>query len=35
LTISTPTGLPQVIEETVNGAVVRQYPYRRQRISEN
>jgi RHS repeat-associated protein len=35
LTISTPTSLPQVIEETVNGAVVRQYPYGRQRISEN
>jgi YD repeat-containing protein len=30
-----PTGRSQVIEETVNGAVVRQYTYGRQRISEN
>ena len=30
-----PTGLPQVVEEVVNGAVTRQYTYGLQRISEN
>jgi RHS repeat-associated protein len=30
-----PTGLPQVVEETVNGAVTRQYTYGLQLISEN
>jgi len=30
-----PTGYPQVVEETVNGVVQRQYTYGRQRISEN
>jgi RHS repeat-associated protein len=30
-----PTGLPQVVEELVNGAVTRQYTYGLQRISEN
>jgi RHS repeat-associated protein len=30
-----PTGLPQVVEEVVNGAVARQYTYGLQRISEN
>ena len=30
-----PTGLPQVVEEVVNGAVVKQYTYGLQRISEN
>jgi hypothetical protein len=29
-----PTGLPQVIEETVNGVVERRYTYGKQRISE-
>jgi RHS repeat-associated protein len=29
-----PTGLPQVIEETVNGVVQRRYTYGKQRISE-
>ena len=30
-----PTGLPQVVEELVNGVVTRQYTYGLQRISEN
>ena len=30
-----PTGLPQVVEELVNGTVTRQYMYGLQRISEN
>src|SRR5439155_19702972 len=30
-----PTGLPQVLDETVNGAVTRTYAYGLQRISEN
>ena len=30
-----PTGLPQVVEEVVNGAVTRQYTYGLQRISES
>src|SRR3989440_10274815 len=30
-----PTGLPQVLDETVNGAVTRTYGYGLQRISEN
>jgi len=30
-----PTGLPQVVEEVVNGVVTRQYTYGLQRISEN
>jgi RHS repeat-associated protein len=30
-----PTGLPQVVEEVVNGAVTRQYTYGLQRISQN
>jgi RHS repeat-associated protein len=30
-----PTGLPQVVEEVVNGAVTRQYTYGLQGISEN
>jgi RHS repeat-associated protein len=30
-----PTGYPQVVEETVNGVVQRQYTYGHQRISEN
>ena len=30
-----PTGLPQVVEELVNGAVTRQYTYGLKRISEN
>ncbi len=30
-----PTGLPQVIDETVSGAVTRTYAYGLQRISEN
>ena len=30
-----PTGLPQVVDETVNGAVTRTYAYGLQRISEN
>jgi RHS repeat-associated protein len=30
-----PTGLPQVLDETVNGAVARTYVYGLQRISEN
>jgi RHS repeat-associated protein len=30
-----PTGLPQVVEELVNGAVTRQYTYGLQRISQN
>ncbi len=30
-----PTGLPQVLDETVNGSVTRTYAYGRQRISEN
>jgi hypothetical protein len=30
-----PTGLPQVVEETVNGAVTRSYPYGLERISGN
>jgi len=35
LTTSIQTGLPQVVEEVVNGAVTRQYTYGLQRISEN
>ena len=31
----TPTGLPQVIDETVNGSVTRTYAYGLSRISEN
>ena len=30
-----PTGLPQVLDETVNGAVTRTYAYGLQRVSEN
>jgi len=30
-----PTGLPQVLDEIVNGAVARTYAYGLQRISEN
>jgi hypothetical protein len=30
-----PTGLPQVVEEVVNGAVQRTYTYGLQRINEN
>src|SRR5207245_5084052 len=30
-----PTGLPQVLDEIVNGSVTRTYAYGRQRISEN
>src|SRR2546427_12375113 len=30
-----PTGLPQVLDETVSGAVTRTYAYGLQRISEN
>jgi RHS repeat-associated protein len=30
-----PTGLPQVVEELVNGVITRQYTYGLQRISEN
>src|SRR6266568_2441976 len=30
-----PTGLPQVLDETVNGSVTRTYAYGLQRISEN
>jgi len=30
-----PTGLPQVLDETGNGAVTRTYAYGLQRISEN
>ena len=29
-----PTGLPQVVEETVNGAVTRSYTYGLERISQ-
>jgi hypothetical protein len=29
-----PTGLPQVVEETVNGTVTRSYTYGLERISE-
>jgi hypothetical protein len=30
-----PTGLPQVVEEVVNGAVTRQYTYGLQRLSQS
>lgn len=30
-----PTGLPQIVEEVMNGAVTRQYTYGLQRISQN